>query len=84
MVMMALEGLERVLQVAETLEKSRSAELSNEEAWNEESEKSFPSASATSSVVGSIFNATLIESLEQHKNSAVAKCVARIWKQVRH
>eukprot|EP00590_Aulacoseira_subarctica_P005739 CAMPEP_0172429852 /NCGR_PEP_ID=MMETSP1064-20121228/52175_1 /TAXON_ID=202472 /ORGANISM="Aulacoseira subarctica , Strain CCAP 1002/5" /LENGTH=169 /DNA_ID=CAMNT_0013175543 /DNA_START=194 /DNA_END=700 /DNA_ORIENTATION=- len=58
MVMMALEGLERVLQVEEAA-----------------------SASSTSSSVhvGSVVNASLMESLEQHKNLAVSKRATRIW-----
>lgn len=74
MVMMALEGLERVLQVEEARE-ANALLLSN-------SASSKSTRSMSSAVLGSVVNPAMIESLEQHKNSAVAKRAARIWKQV--
>ena len=85
MVMMALEGLERVLQVEEAREKSR-ALLGDDDlasgGKNKKGKVKKPSPTDFSSV-GSVVNANLIESLEHHKNSAVAKRAQRIWKQVR-
>jgi len=74
MVMMALEGLERVLQVEEARE-ANALLLSNSTSYKS-------TRSMSSAVLGSVVNPAMIESLEQHKNSAVAKRAARIWKQV--
>merc|ERR1711862_468171 len=83
MVMMALEGLERVLQVEETKELARRASL---EATEADICKPVPTpdsieADNSSSQRGSVVSASLIEALEQHKNSAVSKRAGKIWKQ---
>merc|ERR1711862_339611 len=79
MVMMALEGLERVLQVEETKELARRASL---EATEADICKPVPDSSQMdASQRGSVVSASLIEALEQHKNSAVSKRAGKIWKQ---
>lgn len=71
MVMMALEGLERVLQVEESRETARREQLENGELAGDDGNRS------------PFFNsASLIEkALEKHNSSAVAKRANRIWKQ---
>jgi hypothetical protein len=71
MVMMALEGLERVLQVEETREIIRREKIENKEIVDSE-------ATRTPTLV----SASLIEKArESHNSSAVTKRADRIWKQ---
>ena len=71
MVMMALEGLERVLQVEETREMVRREQIENGEIEDDD-------GSRTPTLV----SATLIEKArESHNSSAVTKRADRIWKQ---
>jgi len=71
MVMMALEGLERVLQVEETREMIRREQIENGEIKDDK-------RSRTPSLV----NSSLIErARESHNSSAVTKRAERIWKQ---
>jgi len=71
MVMMALEGLERVLQVEETREMIRREQIENGEMKDDKK-------SRTPSLVSS----SLIEKArESHNSSAVTKRAERIWKQ---
>lgn len=73
MVMMALEGLERVLQV----EEGKEMQMRRIDAR----EDSNGSPGRKSSAGASLVSASLIEALEQHKNSAVSKRAGKIWKQ---
>lgn len=71
MVMMALEGLERVLQVEETREMVRRERIENEEIEDEEETRT-----------PTLVSAALIEKArESHNSSAVTKRADRIWKQ---
>lgn len=72
MVMMALEGLERVLQVEEA------REISMRNAIGENNTTPLQSSSNSSTA---LVSASLIEALEQHKNQQVSKRAGRIWKQ---
>ena len=85
MVMMALEGLERVLQVEETKELARRASLDNASSEPDICKPVPTEADAASSSQqqrgSSVVSASLIEALEQHKNSAVSKRAGKIWKQ---
>jgi len=76
MVMMALEGLERVLQVEETKELAR---RTSSEETKEKNQKCVEID--TEYRRGSVVSASLIEALEQHKNTAVSKRAGKIWKQ---
>ena len=70
MVMMALEGLERVLQVEETREMIRREQIENGEMQGDNTSRSPP-----------LVNSTLIEKArETHNSSAVTKRAERIWK----
>uniref|UniRef100_A0A7S4T0S9 Uncharacterized protein n=1 Tax=Ditylum brightwellii TaxID=49249 RepID=A0A7S4T0S9_9STRA len=80
MVMMALEGLERVLQVEESREMARKARLAarctiiddSDEYAEDEDDKRPPT----------LVSASLIEkALEKHNSNAVSKRAGRIWKQ---
>lgn len=71
MVMMALEGLERVLQVEETREMIRRERIENGEIEDSDSTKT-----------PTLVSAALIEKArENHNSSAVTKRAERIWKQ---
>lgn len=71
MVMMALEGLERVLQVEETREMVRKEQIENGEIVDEEDTRT-----------PTLVSAALIErARESHNSSAVTKRADRIWKQ---
>ena len=71
MVMMALEGLERVLQVEETREMIRREQIENGEIKEEQKHRTPP-----------LVNSSLIEKArESHNSSAVTKRAERIWKQ---
>eukprot|EP00586_Coscinodiscus_wailesii_P011370 CAMPEP_0172504466 /NCGR_PEP_ID=MMETSP1066-20121228/178970_1 /TAXON_ID=671091 /ORGANISM="Coscinodiscus wailesii, Strain CCMP2513" /LENGTH=878 /DNA_ID=CAMNT_0013280661 /DNA_START=527 /DNA_END=3163 /DNA_ORIENTATION=- len=77
MVMMALEGLERVLQVEEAKEMERKSRI----VVDSESGAISNAEYHDSATRGSLVSASLIEALEQHKNSAVSKRAGKIWKQ---
>jgi len=71
MVMMALEGLERVLQVEETREMIRREQIENGEIKDNKKNRT-----------PSLVNSSLIEKArESHNSSAVTKRAERIWKQ---
>jgi importin subunit alpha-1 len=71
MVMMALEGLERVLQVEETREMIRREQIENGEIKDDNINRT-----------PSLVNSSLIEKArESHNSSAVTKRAERIWKQ---
>mmetsp|Transcript_12575 Transcript_12575/g.29450 ORF Transcript_12575/g.29450 Transcript_12575/m.29450 type:complete len:970 (+) Transcript_12575:233-3142(+) len=71
MVMMALEGLERVLQVEETREMIRREQIENGEIKDDQKTRT-----------PSLVNSALIEKArESHNSSAVTKRAERIWKQ---
>lgn len=71
MVMMALEGLERVLQVEETREMVRREQIGNGELTDEDGTRT-----------PTLVSAALIEKArESHNSSAVTKRADRIWKQ---
>jgi hypothetical protein len=71
MVMMALEGLERVLQVEETREMIRREQIENGEIEDDEETR-----------LPTLVSAALIEKArESHNSSAVTKRADRIWKQ---
>jgi importin subunit alpha-1 len=71
MVMMALEGLERVLQVEETREMVRREQIDNGEIEDEDGTRT-----------PTLVSAALIEKArESHNSSAVTKRADRIWKQ---
>mmetsp|Transcript_12224 Transcript_12224/g.25788 ORF Transcript_12224/g.25788 Transcript_12224/m.25788 type:complete len:910 (-) Transcript_12224:6-2735(-) len=71
MVMMALEGLERVLQVEETREMIRREQIENGEIKDDQKTRT-----------PSLVNSSLIEKArENHNSSAVTKRAERIWKQ---
>lgn len=71
MVMMALEGLERVLQVEETREMIRREQIENGEIKDDKKNRT-----------PSLVNSSLIEKArESHNSSAVTKRAERIWKQ---
>ena len=73
MVLMALEGLERVLQVEEARETTRREKRKKENKGDHESDE------ANSPV---LVSASLIEkALEKHNSNAVTKRATRIWKQ---
>jgi hypothetical protein len=72
MVMMALEGLERVLQVEESRETTRREKRRKENRGGDENDEAHPV----------LVSASLIEkALEEHNSSAVTKRATRIWKQ---
>jgi len=76
MVMMALEGLERVLQVEEGREMSRRHKISKMKNRGGGDRHSHDESSCT------IVSASLIErALEKHNSPAVSKRAGRIWKQ---
>ncbi len=71
MVMMALEGLERVLQVEETREMIRREQIENGEITDDMKNRTPP-----------LVNSSLIEKArESHNSTAVTKRAERIWKQ---
>ena len=71
MVMMALEGLERVLQVEETREMIRREQIENGEIKDDKKNRTPP-----------LVNSSLIEKArESHNSTAVTKRAERIWKQ---
>ena len=74
MVMMALEGLERVLQVEESKEIQRKS-------LHDIDKLKFDRVNNDVSEATSVVSASLIEALKQHKNSAVSKRAVKIWKQ---
>ena len=71
MVMMALEGLERVLQVEETREMIRRDQIEAGEILEDDEECKTPT----------LVSASLIEKAREGQNSAVTKRADRIWKQ---
>jgi hypothetical protein len=72
MVMMALEGLERVLQVEESRETTRREKRRKENKGIDDNDAANPA----------LVSASLIEkALEKHNSSAVTKRATRIWKQ---
>lgn len=74
MVMMALEGLERVLQVEETREIIRREQIETGEIAEDDDENGTRTPSLVSAVL-------IEKARESHNNSAVTKRADRIWKQ---